>query len=404
MSLLDQLLQPQCWERFYFYKSSLTASAGQAEELRQFIDREAYVPPAGAILRGEPFPLPRRYVLSKMQSGRKRTVYTYPAAENTVLKLLTYLMLRKYDSLFSRNLYSFRPGRTAKDAIRSLTHLHGVQTMFAYKADISNYFNSVPLSQLLPMLEDALKDDPRLFVFLRSLLEEPYVLDGAARITEEKGIMAGTPLSAFYANLYLSVLDRWFADQGIPYARYSDDIIVLAPTEALRDHYAEIIRRFLTARGLSLNPEKECLCSPEDGWSFLGFYYRNGAIDIAPASVTKLKRKMRRKTRALRRWADRNHLSGEKAAAAFIRIFNRKLLEQSADRDLTWSRWFFPVINTTESLRVIDRYAQDCLRCLLSGKRTKGRYKIRYDELKKLGYKSLVHEYYDIQKNFSENV
>lgn len=404
MSLLDQLLQPQCWERFYFYKSSLTASAGQAEELRRFIDREAYVPPAAAILRGDAFPLPRRAVLSKMQSGKKRTVYTYPAAENTVLKLLTYLMLRKYDRLFSRNLYSFRPGKTAKDAIRSLTHLHDIRNMYAYKADISNYFNSVPLTQFLPMLQDALKDDPRLYAFLRGLLEEPFVLDGTDKITEQKGIMAGTPLSAFYANLYLSVLDRWFAEQKIPYARYSDDIIVLAPTAALRDHYAEIIRRFLTARGLSLNPDKEMLCSPADGWSFLGFHYQNGVIDIAPASVIKLKRKMRRKTRALRRWADRNRIPGEKAAAAFIRIFNRKLLEQSADRDLTWSRWFFPVINTTESLRVIDRYAQDCLRYLLSGTRTKSRYRVRYSELKKLGYKSLVHEYYDIRKKISETV
>ena len=75
-------------------------------------------------------------------------------------------------------------------------------------------------------------------------------------------------------------------------------------------------------------------------------------------------------------------------------MFNRKLFENPADNELTWARWFFPVLTTDESLRQIDAYAQDCLRYLLSGKRTKARYNVRYADLKRLGYRSLVHEYY----------
>ena len=78
-------------------------------------------------------------------------------------------------------------------------------------------------------------------------------------------------------------------------------------------------------------------------------------------------------------------------------MFNRKLFESPGDHELSWSRWFFPVIGTDESLKEIDRYAQDCLRYLLSGKRTKGRYGIRYDDLKQLGYRSLVHAYYNTE-------
>ena len=52
------------------------------------------------------------------------------------------------------------------------------------------------------------------------------------------------------------------------------------------------------------------------------------------------------------------------------------------------------MIGTDASLKEIDRYAQDCLRYLLSGKRSKGRYSVRYEELKALGYRSLVHAYY----------
>ena len=42
----------------------------------------------------------------------------------------------------------------------------------------------------------------------------------------------------------------------------------------------------------------------------------------------------------------------------------------------------------------IDLYAQELLRYLISGTHTKSRYNVRYDDLKAMGYKSLVNEYY----------
>ena len=70
------------------------------------------------------------------------------------------------------------------------------------------------------------------------------------------------------------------------------------------------------------------------------------------------------------------------------------MLEVNDDSDLTWSLWFFPVITTPKSLHVIDLYAQDLLRYLISDTHTKSRYNVRYEELKAMGYRSLVHEYY----------
>ena len=79
--------------------------------------------------------------------------------------------------------------------------------MYAYKADISNYFNSIDVDRFLPELQQAISDDPELFAFLSVQLSEPRVLEKGKELIEQKGIMAGTPLSAFYANLYLRDLD-----------------------------------------------------------------------------------------------------------------------------------------------------------------------------------------------------
>ncbi len=397
--MLEKLSREDVWNSFFDYRAGLAGGSAGLEELRSFIDSAGYLRVYQEITEGRDFPLPSKSVISKSSSEKKRTVYSYPPEENMVMKLLTYLVLRRYDGLFSPALYSFRPGRCAKDAVRRLISDPAVKNMYSYKADISNYFNSVDISLLQPELEAALEDDRELYEFLSRLLREPCVMDRGKRIYEKKGIMAGTPISSFYANLFLRGLDEYFCEKGIKYIRYSDDIIVFGNSEEDTEEYAGYIREYLSGRGLSVNPQKEVFSSPEEGWSFLGFSYRRGTVDISSVTVKKIKAKMRRKSRALLRWRERNNISGEKAAAAFIRIFRRKLLESPKDNELSWSFWFFSVINTADSLREIDRYAVDCIRYIITGTRRKSRFRVGYEDIKKLGFVSLVNSYYGDKLN-----
>ena len=399
MSLIDKLFEKSSWERFYEYKSGLRCSKRFKKELREFIDSEAYFTYKDAVISCSDLPLPSKSVISKMSSRKKRTVYKYPYEFNMVLKLLTYLTLRKYDHIYSPNLYSFRPGIFAKDAISAICRTKDLHSLYSYKIDVSDYFNSIPVDKICSILDDTVTDDDKLLLFMKTLLREEKVISGDSIISERKGIMAGTPIASFYADLYLKDLDQWFADRGILYARYSDDIIVFAKDEDSINEYKKVILDHLKDKVLTVNPDKEVYGRPEDGFTFLGVEVKNGDIDIAPASVVKLKQKMRRKARALDRWRHREGLDGTKAAAAFIRIFNHKLLEVNEDSDLTWSLWFFPVITTSKSLHEIDLYAQELLRFLISGTHTKSRYNVRYEDLKALGYKSLVNEYYSFEKN-----
>ena len=394
MSLLDLLSDHSVWEKFYNYKLSLVGSKKYEKELDEYIKERRYLNVCKTIREDGAFPLPKKSVISKMGTNKKRTVYVYPKDENIALKMLTYLILRKYDSIFSRGLYSFRPGRTAKDAVRALLKIKDVPLMYSYKVDIHDYFNSIPIDIFLPQLEAVLCDDKELYTFLSSLLLETRVVDRGGIIEEKKGIMAGTPQSSFFANLFLSRLDKHFEELGVIYARYSDDIILFAKSREEVEKHAEFIKSFLAENQLTVNPVKESYTCPGEPYTFLGFICDNGKVDIAPATVKKLKQKMRRKRDALVRWSKRNEVGSEKAARAFIRIFNRKLLESPTDNELSWSSWFFPVISTTESLHEIDLYAQDCLRYIVSGKHTKARYNVRYDDLKSLGYRSLVNAYY----------
>lgn len=394
--MLRALKDPKLWTEFRDYK---IAGGHMTKEttarLEELIRTESYKAVVDGILAGEPFPHPRKSEISKVHSDKKRVVYTYPETENWILKLLTYLLQRKYDGVFADNLYSFRPRKGVHDGVRKLTAHKDIEKYWCYKADIRNYFNTVPVEKILPLLKETLKDEPGVYTFLEGLLTDPYVEDNGQHIWEVKGIMAGTPVSAFLANLYLAHVDHRFSDRGIVYVRYSDDIILFCETREDLEREVSLLHELLREAGLAMNPDKEIYSPPGEMWTFLGFCYEKGVVDVAPVSVEKLKAKMRRKARALIRWQARKGATGEQAARAFVRVFNRKLFENTAEHELTWSLWYFPMINTSRSLQVIDNYCQSCIRYIATGKRNKGAYRFTYEQIKSLGYISLVNRYYN---------
>ena len=166
MELLHLLRDRAVWQEFLEYKlSGGHLSKAEEKALSEFVREEAYLPVVDKILRGEAFAPPKKAAISKLHSGKKRIVYTYAEDENRVLKLLTFLLHRRYDHLFADNLYSFRRYKGVRDALTKLTGTPKLRQMWTYKVDISNYFNSVPVERLLPQLQQVLSRLPETYGF-----------------------------------------------------------------------------------------------------------------------------------------------------------------------------------------------------------------------------------------------
>ena len=392
--ILDLLSEQQTWEDFLTYRLlKCRFNWYEFDEADTYVSEKQYRDMVARLQRGESLSVPTRHLVNKMGSGKKRVVYSFPPEEMIVMKVMAFLLYR-YDALLAPNCYSFRRGLTAHDAIHHLVHTIDDRQMWAYKLDIHNYFNSISIPQLLPILSEVLADDQPLYDFFEQLLTDDRALSGDEIICEKHGVMAGTSTSPFLANIYLREVDRHFADAGVLYARYSDDIILFAPDRQTLDRHIGELNAFLEKYRLEVNPDKVRIYRPDEAFDFLGFKCKGHHIDIADATRQKMKDKIRRKARALQRWRSMNDVDGEKAMKALIRHFNRKFFESDDPSALTWARWFFPVINQTDGLKEIDRYLQSNLRYVATGKHNKANYRIRYDLLKKLGYRSLVHEFY----------
>ncbi len=398
--IFDELYQASVWEEYLRYKTEnrhLTRSG--EKDLTRYISGREYLPVLVRLNAGESFSYPEKKMIRKVHTAKKRVVYTYSREENYVLKLLTYQLLRKYDGIFSADLYSFRVNSGIHKAMDRILKTPGIRNMYTYKADISNYFNSIDVDIMCADLDALLTDDPKTVSILKALLKDPYVLEKGNVIREEKGVMAGTPPAVFLANVYLSGMDRYFEEQGILYARYSDDIIIFAETEEKCRAGEEKIRLFLQERKLSINPEKEVRTKPGEAWTFLGIQYRGGEIDVSPVAKDKLKAKIRRKARGLRRWQARKGAADMQTVRAFIRSMNRKFFDYSDQHELTWTRWYFPLINTDRTLKEIDHYMQDWVRYLGTGSHADKRYRMRYEEICEQGFVSLVNAWYRYREN-----
>lgn len=397
MSLIDLINDDNVWNDFLEHKQNSSHLPEKViKRYEEFIINKEYRSIATAIQNENYiFSTPKKTLIGKTGKSKKRAVYLFKKGEIYILKLISYLMY-KYDNQFSPNLFSFRQNSGVRKAIRLLTKKRKINDMYGYKVDISNYFNSIPVDILLKDLQIFLNDDKLYNLFEQILINKQVSFEDNI-IEEEKGIMAGVPISSFLANFYLREMDTYFYRNKIKYIRYADDIIVFGNTLETVKNYSNTIKDFLRNKGLKVNHDKEYYYNPGDEIEFLGFSYKNGIIDISSNSFKKMKGKIKRSARSFRRWMLKKDASYEITLKAMNRKFNRKFYGKN-ENDLTWKFWFFPIINTDKTLKKIDAYMQQEQRYVVTGVHNKKNFeKVPYEFLKQSNYRSLVNEYYKDQ-------
>ena len=394
MSIIDLLDNEDYWNEFINYKLKNTFSKKEIKEYKNIKNNNKVKDIIKSIQENNyTFTLPKKTIINKIRKNKKRIVYQYSKEETYILKFITYL-LYEYDYLFSNNLYSFRQNISVKNAINDIKK-DKINDNYSYKVDIKNYFNSININKIIKELEKDIEKDA--YQFIKDILLNKYIIYKNDIFEEQKGIMAGVPISSFLANYYLKDIDKYFYDNNINYYRYADDILMSSPNKKELENHIKYIKKELKKKDLSINQEKEYFYEPNTPIEFLGFSILNQEIDISSNSIKKIKGKIKRSSKSIRRWMLKKNIKVEPSIKTMTKKFNKKFLGKE-DNELSWKYWYFPLITTTKSLKIIDEYMQQELRYLITGKHNKKNYEIvPYDLLKKCGYKSLVNEYYNFK-------
>ena len=156
-------------------------------------------------------------------NGKHRTINLFPWEERIVDLLLYRVLTHYFHGVFEPSCHAYRMGGFGVDQCqRSLNARlrqmrQSSRSIYFVKRDVQNYFPSLDHDQLLAMLAEWVEPDDILFKLLRQRIEFE-IKTGDRVATNQCGVAFGTAIACFFANLYLTPLDRRLA--SVPGLRY----------------------------------------------------------------------------------------------------------------------------------------------------------------------------------------
>ena len=267
---------------------------------------------------------------------------TRPLGIPTVADRVAQEVVKRYlepvlESIFHKDSYGYRPGRSAIDAVRTAR-----QRCWRYDwvldVDVRSYFDSIDWELLLKAVRKH-TDCRWVLLYIERWLKAPVQLEDGSVEPRTAGTPQGGVVSPCLANLFLHyVFDMWMVRNfpGIPFERYADDIIChCRSAEEARALWGALEARVAACR-LALYQQKTKLvyCKdanrrgdhPIQSFDFLGYEFRPRSaiwhgrqlgVSFLPAISPNALKAIRQ---TVRRWA--LHRRSDKSLDDLARMFN----------------------------------------------------------------------------------
>ena len=235
---------------------------------------------------GSYFPRPVLAVEIPKPHGRGTRMLGVPTIADRVAQTVVARRLEaKVEPIFHPDLYGYRPGRSALDAVGSCR-----QRCWRYDwvidLDIQKFFDSVSWDLIVKAVE-ANTDQPWVILYVKRWLEAPVRMPDGTLQQRDRGTPQGSAVSPVLANLFLHyAFDAWMAREfpDVTFERYVDDAVVHCVSQAQARFVAKAIGERMEQVGLRLHPDKTRIVYCQDGkrrgshehtsFTFLGFAFR----------------------------------------------------------------------------------------------------------------------------------
>ncbi|MGI9211540.1 MAG: group II intron reverse transcriptase/maturase [Methylococcaceae bacterium] len=303
-SLIDKVFAPKtlqlAWDKV---KRNRGAAGVDGQSIKKFeANAENYLKELKEDLeKGQYHPTAVKRVDIPKGDGKTRPLGIPTVKDRVVQTAVKRVIEPIFEHHFLPSSYGFRPGLGCKDALRTVDRLLKQGYTHVVDADIQGYFDNIPHERLMARVEEKISDG-RLLGLIRSWLKQD-VIQELERWTPTKGTPQGAVISPLLANIYLHPLDERLKAKGYESVRYADDFVVLCQSPEDAAAALQEVQEWMAENGLTLHPDKthvgNCMNRGE-GFEFLGYRFERGRRWVRKKSLTKIKERIRAKTRRTR--------------------------------------------------------------------------------------------------------
>jgi RNA-directed DNA polymerase len=318
------------------------------------------------LLAGTYQPKPVRQVEIPKRDGGVRKLGIPSVLDRFIQQSILQVLQPRFDPMFSKHSYGFRPGRRAHDAVCAAQQYIQEGRRWCVDLDLERFFDRVNHDVLMGKLSKRI-EDKRMLGLIRRYLEAGIMVNGVV-MERHEGAAQGGPLSPLMANVLLDEVDKELEKRELSFVRYADDLNVYVRSKRAGEDAMQTLRRLYKRLRLRVNETKSAVARPYSR-KFLGysFWVAKGSEvkrRVAPQALVKMKERVREITA-------RSGGRSMKSVFAELRSY------------LTGWKQYFHLADTPRIFRNLDEWIRHRLRMVQLKQWKRG--PTIYREMKRLG-------------------